>query len=189
MRKLILLSLFVITTIHAEYMLKESHREKSRIDNMPKNVVADMKRIPQDPAYYAKQLKPFSKDEQKELDKLFNEKYFMPWELKKSDIPEQDFGWEIRFITKKPIYQENGKVIPPSVYQKWIHNANMSKLDSKRYKAITIRHTDVKALPTSTAFYRDPSKTGEGFPFDYNQNSAYHINVPLYVSHFSRDNR
>lgn len=189
MKRLILLGLFVITTIQAEYMLKESHREKSRIDKMPKNVVADMKHIPQDPAYYANQLKPFNKNEQKELDALFNEKYFKPWELKKIDIPEQDFGWEIRFITKKPIYKEDGKIIPPSSYQKWIHNANMNALDTKGYKAITIRRTDVKALPTATAFYRDPSKTGEGFPFDYNQNSAYHINVPLYVSHFSRDNR
>ncbi|MDM5271565.1 SH3 domain-containing protein [Sulfurovum sp. zt1-1] len=189
MRKLILLSLFVITVIHAEYTLKEGHREKSRIDNMPKNVVADMKRIPQDPGYYAKQIKPFSKHEQKELDKLFNEKYFMPWELTKIDIPEEDFGWEVRFITKKPIYKENGKTIPPSVYNKWIDNANMREIDTKRYKAITIRHTNVKALPTASAFYRDPSKTGEGFPFDYNQNSSYHINVPLYVSHFSRDKR
>ncbi len=32
-------------------------------------------------------------------------------------------------------------------------------------------------------------KTGEGFPFDYNQNSALHINVPLYISHFSQDKR
>ena len=187
MKRLILLSLIVITSLQADYMLKESHREKSRIDKLPKNVVADMKQIPQDPAYYAKQLKPFNKDEQKKLDKLFNEKYFKPWELKAIDIPEEDFGWEIRFVTQKPIYHENGKVIPPSVYEKWIDNANMAALDSKGYKAITVRRTDLKALPTSSPFYRDPSKTGEGFPFDYNQNSAYHINLPLYVSHFSRD--
>ncbi|MFT7879700.1 MAG: NlpC/P60 family N-terminal domain-containing protein [Sulfurimonas sp.] len=189
MKNPILICLFLITTLQADYLLKESHREKSRIDKMPKNSVADMKRIPQDPKYYAKQIKPFSTQEQKKLDRRFNEKYFKPWELKKIDIPEQDFGWEIRFITKKPIYRENGKMISPSVYKKWIHNANYDQIDSKGYKAITVRRTDVKALPTSSAFYRDPKKTGEGFPFDYNQNSAYHINVPLYVSHFSRDNR
>jgi hypothetical protein len=189
MKNLILLSLFLITALQADYLLKESHREKSRIDKMPKNIVADMKRIPQDPGYYARQIKPFSTYEQKKLDKRFNEKYFKPWELKKIDIPEEDFGWEIRFITKKPIYHEDGKVIPSSTYKKWIHNANYDQMDTKGYKAITVRRTDVKALPTASHFYRDPSKTGEGFPFDYNQNSAYHINVPLYVSHFSRDNR
>jgi len=136
---------------------------------MPKGIIADMKRIPQDPAFYAKQIKPFSKSKQKSLDKKFNEKYFKPWDLTKLDIP--DFGWEIRFVTKKPIYKAKGKVIPSNVYKKWIANADYDNINSKKYKAITIRRTNVKALPTSSAFFRDPKKTGEGFPFDYNQNS------------------
>ena len=42
---------------------------------MPKGKVADMKKIPQDPSYYAKQIKPFSKAKQKKSDKEFNKKY------------------------------------------------------------------------------------------------------------------
>ncbi|HEY9191069.1 MAG TPA: SH3 domain-containing protein [Sulfurovum sp.] len=184
---LLLLSTF--SSLHAEYLLKESEREKSKIDRLPKHKVADMRLIPQDPAFYADQIKPFSKTKQKKLDEAFNQKYFQPWSLGKLDIPEEDFGWEIRFITKKPIYKEKGSVIPASVYNQWIENADYDSIDSKRYKAITVRRTDVKALPTSSSFYRDPRKTGEGFPFDYNQNSALHINVPLYISHFSKDKR
>ncbi|TNF44542.1 MAG: glycoside hydrolase [Epsilonproteobacteria bacterium] len=177
------------STLQAEYLLKESFREKSKIDRLPKNKVADMKLIPQDPAYYADQIKPFSKSEQKALDKKFNEKYFKPWGLTRLDIPEKDFGWEIRFVTKKPIYRAKGSIIRPSIYNQWITNANYENVDSKKYKAITVRRTNVKALPTSSAYYRDPKKTGEGFPFDYNQNSALHINVPLYISHFSKDKK
>jgi cell wall-associated NlpC family hydrolase len=186
---LTLLLLGSFSTLQAEYLLKESFRKKSKIDRLPMNKVADMKNIPQDPAYYADQIKPFSKQEQKQLDKKFNEKYFKPWSLTKLDISEQDFGWEIRFITKKPIYRAKGSVIHPYIYDQWITNANYDNVDTKKYKAITVRHTDVKALPTSTAFYRDPKKTGEGFPFDYNQNSALHINVPLFISHFSKDRK
>ncbi len=102
---------------------------------------------------------------------------------------QKDFGWEMRFIRKEPIYYANGRIIPPSVYKKWIENANMGEIDSKKYKAITVRRTDLKALPTSASFYRDPKRPGEGFPFDYNQNSAYHINLPLFVSHLSKDKR
>ena len=184
-----MLLLFNFSSLNADYTLKVGKRLKSKIDRMPKGRVADMKRIPQDPAYYAKQIKPFSKFKQKKLDREFNKKYFKPWNLKKLDIPKQDYGWETRFVTKGKIYRENGRVIPSYIYKKWIQNAQMYKKDTKRYKAITTRRTNVKALPTSTSFYRDPKKTGEGFPFDYNQNSALHINVPLYISHFSKDRR
>ncbi len=186
---LITLLLFSFSTLQADYILKEGTRIKSKIDRMPKNRVYDMKNIPQDPAFYAKQIKPFSKAKQKKLDKDFNKKYFKPWSITKLDIPKKDFGWEVRFVTKKPIYKAKGKVIPSYVYNKWIRNAQMNKLDSKKYKAITIRRTNVKALPTDRAFYRDPKRVGEGFPFDYNQNSSLHINVPLHISHFSKDKR
>ena len=189
--KLPLLLLFFLSfnSLQAAYLLKESKRAKSVIDHMPKNKVADMKNIPQNPAYYASQIKPFAKEKQDKWDKEFNEKYFKPWSISQLDIPEKDFGWEIRFVTKKSIYRAKGSVIKESVYNKWIENADYEKYNSKKYRAITIRRTNVKALPTSEAYYRDPKKTGEGFPFDYNQNSALHINVPLLISHFSKDNR
>ncbi len=191
-KKITLLTLLLFSfsaLLQADYTLKVGKRVKSKIDRMPKNVVGDMKNIPQDPAFYANQIKSFSKSKQKKFDKEFNKKYFKPWSLTKIDIPSKDFGWEVRFVTKKPIYKANGRVIPPYKYNKWIRNANYKNIDTKKYKAITIRRTNVKALPISTAFYRDPKRAGEGFPFDYNQNSALHINVPLYISHFSKDKR
>jgi hypothetical protein len=184
-----LLLLVSFSTLDASYFLKESKRIKSKIDHMPKAKVADMRNIPQNPAYYASQIKPFSKVKQRKLDQKFNKMYFKPWHIPKLDIPQKDFGWEIRFITKKPIYRARGSVIRASTYNIWIDNAQYEHINSKRYRAITIRRTNVKALPTSSAFYRDPRKTGEGFPFDYNQNSALHINVPLLISHFSKDKR
>ena len=44
------------------------------------------------------QIKPFSKDKQDKWDKEFNQKYFKPWSISQLDIPEKDFGWEIRFV-------------------------------------------------------------------------------------------
>lgn len=179
--------LFLSLSLQANYTLKESKRTTSKIDHMPKNVVADMQKIPQDPAFYASQIKPFSKTQQEAFDKKFNVKYFRPWATQSLEIPKKDLGWEVNFVSKKPIFKADGTVIPSRVYKQWIDNADYSQLDSKKYKAITIKHTNVKALPTDHAFYRDPKKPGEGFPFDYNQNSSLHMNVPLYVSHFSKD--
>lgn len=185
----LLLLLLSYSSLHASYFLTEGKRNKSKIDRMPKAKIADMKNIPQDPAYYAKQIKPFPKGKQAKLDKAYNKKYFKPWTISKLSIPKKDFGWEVRFVSRKPIYREKGSVITPAVYKKWIKNANYKAIDTKKYKAITIRRTNVKALPTSSPFYRDPKRTGEGFPFNYNQNSALHINIPLHISHFSKDGK
>jgi hypothetical protein len=65
----------------------------------------------------------------------------------------------------------------------------MERLGSVGARAISVRHTDLRALPTHTPAYRDPWKSTEGFPFDYLQNSELHLNVPLYLSHYSRDGR
>lgn len=35
-------------------------------------------------------------------------------------------------------------------------------------------------------FY-NPYSAGQGFPFDYNQNSSIKINTPILISHFSKD--
>ena len=177
------------SVLPAQYLLKESKRKHSRIDHMPKHKVADMRRIPQDPSFYAGQIKPWPKSRQKRSDEAFNRKYFKPWRLRKLDIPMKDFAWEVRFVTKNKIYTERGKQIPASTYKRWISNANYKQKNTKRYRAITTERTNVRALPTATPFYLDPTRVGEGFPFNYNQNSALHMNVPVFVSHFSKDGR
>ena len=177
------------TLLLSDYTLINSTRTPSRIDHMPKGKIADMRMIPQDPGFYAKQLEHIPYSRQLEWDKTFNQKYFKPWELKKIDKPIKEMQWPFRSVRKKTIYSASGAIIPPSIYEKWIKNADFPSLDSVHQRAITIRHTDIRALPTSKPFYHDPKKTGEGFPFDYNQNSAYYLNTPLYVSHYSLDRK
>jgi len=186
MQKL-LLYILAFTTLNAQYTLQLSHRERSTIDRLPQKSVADMRTIPQEPHFYANQITPLTKSEQKRYNNDYNRKYFAPWHLSKLNIPVSDFGWEIRFLQRSPIYTRYGKVIVPTIWQQWIDNANFGALNSKKLYAITIRHTNLHALPSDDEFYRNPAKEGEGFPFNYNQNSAYYINTPLFISHFSLD--
>jgi len=190
MKKQILLALLLSQSLlFADYTLVNGKRASSKIDHMPKGKIADMKQIPQDPAYYAKQIKKVPYSTQLEWDKEYNQKFFMPWSLKKIDKPLNEMKWPFRSVTKRTIYNSRGKVILSRTYKKWIKNANFSKLDTLHQKGITTRHVNLRALPTAKPFYHDPKKTGEGFPFDYNQNSSYHLNTPLYVSHYSRDRK
>ena len=173
----------------ADYTLIDAGRTPSRIDHMPKGKIADLKKIPQDPSYYAKQFKAVPYSKQLEWDKEYNEKYFAPWTLSKIDIPVDEMAWPFRSVRRTKIYTSKGKVISSSIYEQWIKNANFSKLDTAHQWGITTKHVNVRALPTVYSFYHNPKKVGEGFPFDYNQNTSYHLNTPLYISHYSRDGK
>ena len=177
------------TLLLSDYTLMSSTRSPSKIDHLPKGKIADMRLIPQDPAFYAKQLRHIPYSRQLEWDKEYNEKYFEPWSLQKIDKPLDEMQWPFRSVTKKKIYSSSGKVIKPYRYNSWIKNANFGKLDTAHQYGITVRHTNVRALPTASPFYHDPKKVGEGFPFDYNQNTAYYPNTPLYISHYSLDGK
>ncbi len=184
-----LLLLVIPILLQASYTLVPSKRTHSKIDTLPKNNIADMKNIPQDPAYYSKQVKAMSPKKQNQLDKKYNKKYFSPWSLKRVDKSSAQITWPFRAVTKQVIYNTNHKVIKKSVYMNWIKNSNYKKLNTVAQYAITTRHCNLHAFPMSRAFYRNPKKAGEGFPFDYNQNSSYHINTPLFLSHYSVDKK
>ncbi|MDD5406120.1 MAG: SH3 domain-containing protein [Sulfurovaceae bacterium] len=181
--------LLYFSVLHADFYLMPSTRASSKIDNMPKAIIQDMQTIPQNPSFYANQIKPLKISEQKKLDNEYNEKYFASWKMKDINISVDDFGWETRFVREKPIYTAKAKIIPPDIYEEWISNAQMDLYNTQKIRAITIKRAELKSLPTKESFYRDPHQPGEGFPFDYNQNSAYPINMPLLISHFSKDGK
>ncbi len=183
---LLLLPLWLMAAWH----LEPGHRPRSAIDRLHFKSVRDMKTIPQNPAYYARQLKPIPRSRQLSYDREYNRIYFSPWEADyRIEEPKEELLWVIPFVRKKKIYDARKRLIPSNVIEGWIRNAQMEKLGSVGARAISVRHTDLRALPTRTPAYRNPWKNTEGFPFDYFQNSELHPNVPLYLSHYSRDGR
>ncbi|WP_457606712.1 NlpC/P60 family N-terminal domain-containing protein [Nitratifractor sp.] len=193
MRRVILtiaLLLLPMLLLSAVYHLEPGERPRSAIDRLSFKKVADMKRIPQNPAYYAKQLKPIPRSRQFAYDRDYNRRYFEPWKRGyRIEEPREELLWMIPFVEKRKIYDGRKRLIPPKVWKWWIRNAQMEKLGSVGARAISVRHTNLRAFPTDTPAYRDPWKNTEGFPFDYLQHSELHINVPLYLSHYSRDGK
>ncbi len=188
-KKLFFIILVNISILHAGYYLSLGERKQTKIDKMPKAQFADLLNIPQDLSYYANQAKSFSYAEQKKYDDEYNQKYFAPWSKSEVMIQPQDLGWETRFVREKPIFRDNALQISPYIYEEWINNADMQSYNTVKIKAITIKRVDLKSLPTDESFYRNPKQVGEGFPFDYNQNSAYPPNMPLLISHYSKDGK
>ena len=176
--------------LNATWYLEPGKRPRSAIDHLHFKNVADMKRIPQNPAYYAKQLRPIPRTRQLSYDREYNRRYFAPWKKGyRIDEPRDELLWMIPFVQKRKIYDARSRLIPKNTWQRWIRNARMEKLGSVGARAISIRHTDMRAFPTDTPAYRNPWKNTEGFPFDYFQHSELHVNVPLYLSHYSADGK
>jgi hypothetical protein len=183
---LCLLPLWLLASWH----LEPGKRPHSAIDRLPFKNVRDMRTIPQNPAYYARQLRPMSRSRQLAYDREYNRIYFSPWEPGyRIEEPKEELLWAIPFVLKRKIYNGHKRLIPMQEREAWVRNARMERLGSVGARAISVRHTDLRALPTRTPAYRNPWKNTEGFPFDYLQNSELHLNVPLYLSHYSRDGR
>ncbi|MEN8718532.1 MAG: SH3 domain-containing protein [Sulfurovum sp.] len=118
--------------------------------------------------------------------KDFIDKYFWVWNLKELTYSKKEASWGLGYKNRK-IYLENHQRASKQWFDYQILNSNFQEYNSLKIKAITLVNTDLRVLPTSSVLFYNPTKPGEGFPFDYNQNSLLKINTPLVVSHYSKD--
>ena len=121
-----------------------------------------------------------------EVSKDFFNKYFKPWNSTKVSFPKLEAMWGQSYKNKK-VYLENHQLATASWFDKQIENSNFNDYNILPKKAITLKNVNIRVLPTNSVMFYDPTKPGEGFPFDYNQNSSLKINTPIIVSHLSKD--
>jgi len=189
MKKFIIILLLPLYLLSAKYYIEVGKRPYSAMDRLKKHNIADMKNIPQNTSFYAKQIIPMSWQKQLFYDRDYNRRYFAPWSKNSMGEPMRYLNWQVRFVQRRVIYNYYKKIIKPKIWKWWIKNSNLQNLDTVQGKAISIKHTNLRAFPTTIGAYRNPWKSTQGFPFDYNQNSELHINVPLYISHYSIDKK
>ncbi|CAA6816247.1 MAG: lipoprotein, NLP/P60 family [uncultured Sulfurovum sp.] len=172
--------------LFAQTTLSLGERSTSNIDFMQTNEVKDTTHIKQDPTPFTKNIQLMSAEEQLEYDRIYNEKFFAPWSQSTIELSKGEKTWQFKYAKEKT-YRSDGKRIPKSWYNYEITNSNFKNADSLNIPAITLRHTDLRLYPSSRGIYYDPKRAGEGFPFDYSQNSSVHINTPIIISHYSLD--
>jgi hypothetical protein len=180
--------LILSTQLYSTTILTIGEREKSDIDYMPSNDVKDTIEIPQNLKPFAKQAEYMTPQEQLDYDEKYNEIFFEPWNLTQMDLDETEKTWQFMFAKKK-MYHRYGDRIPKSWFQQEIKNSNFNSYNSVTKPAIIIKHSDIKLYPTDEEFYYNTTKAGEGFPFDYNQNSSIYVNTPIFISHYSLDKK
>jgi hypothetical protein len=173
-------------TLYSQTLLSLGERSATNIDFMSTNDVKDTTNIDQDPTPFTKSIELMSPDEQLEYDQRYNAKFFAPWMQSSVELSKGSRTWQFKYAKEKT-YRSDGQRIPKSWYKYEISNSNFKDSDTLNIPAITLRHTDLRLYPSSRGIYYDPSRAGEGFPFDYSQNSSVHINTPIMISHYSID--
>jgi len=186
MKKILLSLSLLATTLFSQTVLTLGERPLSSIDYMPANDVKDTTHIKQDTTPFTKNIDIMTDQEQLEYDRRYNEKFFSPWNQATVELSKGEKTWQFKYAKEKT-YRSDGKLIPKSWYRYEKSNSNFKNSDTLNLHAITLRHTDLRLYPSSRGIYYDPRRAGEGFPFDYSQNSAVHINTPIIISHYSID--
>lgn len=146
----------------------------------------DLKIYEQKANNYTNNLPILDSNLQIELDEKFNEKFFSPWHTDKFEASLEDITWQFKFKEQK-VYGDNLLPIEKEWFDEKIANSNFQRYNTFLRKAITVKNSNLRVFPTESKIFYNPKKAGEGFPFDYNQNSGIKINTPLLISHFSED--
>lgn len=118
----------------------------------------------------------------------FDEKYFMPWQISKIAYPIEKATWANQVFYKKDrYYGENTLLLDIKEIEDIINKTNFKAYNTINHYAITTKNAQVRNLPTNKPFLKNTKDAGEGFSFDYLQNTRLHVNTPLLISHYSLD--
>ncbi len=186
-----ILVLCVLTLLAAGCASKKNVDVLSRPSTLASENLRDLNIYQQDALAYldapGQDVKLVDSFEAKTQTDEFFRQYFSPWKKKKTGFRTRDAMWGVYRYGKSPGYDAKGIPNDPGWLANAVSLADVSHFPSMAKPAISMRNTDLRLLPTSRPRFDNPSEPGEGYPFDYLQNSALWANTPVFVSHISRD--
>lgn len=115
----------------------------------------------------------------------FDSRYFVPWKLKKPPFPLEQVKWPWDSYTPQNSFKENHRPIKDNWFQLMLLEANFDDYGKISKPGIVIHTSSIRNFPTHKPVFKDPSIAGEGYPFDYAQNSVTTSNEPVLISHYS----
>lgn len=143
--------------------------------------------IEQNASIFVKNSNPLLTKKSQELKiKQFFDLYFKVWEKEKPSVVLDKNYWGINFINSRELFNEIKKPLTKSEIDELLMALSLEDFPNLNMNAISLRELDVRVLPTKKPIFLDFSKPGEGFPFDYMQNSQIHPMTPLKVWHLDR---
>ena len=150
-------------------------------------VADDVRRFSQRPSDY---LFAFSRpwvdaEEQKRLSEAVTGAFFSPWSGEGRSDAESMMAGASDFFTAE-LWGANLRPIDAKRREAISDEADLGSFPSMLRCAIIVSDTDCRVFPTELPAFGDPDAAGEGFPFDYMQNSRFRVGTPVLVRHESR---
>jgi hypothetical protein len=124
---------------------------------------------------------------QARIDAGYNEHFFAPWQQRRASLPGAEAFSGVTTYGSRQGYGENLLPLGKERWQQLVDSLQRESYPSLARPAITVRNSACRVFPTSRPFFLDPTRAGEGFPFDNFQNSALWAGTPLLVTHVSAD--
>ncbi len=164
--------------------LEETQKDLKNIETKDVEIY-DLLNLPQDASSYVDNV-----DNNKtiyEIQKKYEKNYFSVWNIEKPKEDLKSVMWPFASFKVNKSYGENLRLLEESFFDNMLENANFKAYGTINKKAVTLKHSNMRAFPTIRPLLKDPTVAGEGFPFDYLQNSSIHANEPIFISHYSKD--
>lgn len=117
----------------------------------------------------------------------FLRKHFGPWERSEPEYTADDAFWGFKVFGSKSLYGENTLLRDAGWIERMTDRSDMDAYPSLGRRAIAVTNTSMRVFPTSRPAFYDFARAGEGYPFDYMQNSLVLAGTPLYATHESAD--
>ena len=197
MMQSVILSIFLILLVGCSTdPSPESSKSAQRLDSLdlPFSLkVCDINCSISDLEHYPQKISPYAQSnvedrhEILEIQKQYEAHYFEPWHWNKPPETLESIQWPFTSYTADKMYGENLQKLPQSWFDTMYEASNFDAYGTVNLPAISLHFSHLRNFPTQKPAFMDPNQAGEGFPFDYIQNSGIHANEPLFISHYSKD--
>lgn len=159
--------------------------KKPEVKSEQKVEIYDLVHFPQESSFYTKDFNlSFTNTPSQEN---FEHSFFKVWNLKAQTTTVQEAKWPFQSYGTNNSYGENLQPLHQTFFDTMLENSNFDTFLTLNKKAVTLHYLNMRLFPTIRPLFLNPELAGEGFPFDYLQNSSIHANEPIVASHYSKD--
>ncbi|WP_025448207.1 SH3 domain-containing C40 family peptidase [Helicobacter pylori] len=109
--------------------------------------------------------------------------WYSPWLDAKIKNNKKEVFWILKEMNKSTGYGEDLKPNAKAFNDELIKSMDIERYPSAKIKAVVVRDSDVRAVPTNKPYYLSP----KGYPFDRYQNSLIFQGMPVLITHFNTD--